>query len=163
MVKAVFPGTFDPVTNGHIDMVERSNNLFDEIVVGVYRDPPKGLIFNVDERVFLFKKALSHMPEVEVRPYQGLTVKFARDVGAKVVVRGLRIGNDFEYEREMALMNRVIDADIEIACLLSSLEYQFVSSTRVKEIAALGGNIERFVPKSIAGLVNERMAIARKC
>ena len=162
MVKAVFPGTFDPVTNGHIDMVERSNYLFDEIVVGVYRDPPKGLMFNVDERVFLFKKALSHMPEVEVLPYQGLTVKFARDVGAKVVVRGLRIGNDFEYEREMALMNRVIDADIEIACLLSSLEYQFVSSTRVKEIAALGGNIERFVPKSIAGLVNERMAIARK-
>jgi len=161
MIKAVFPGTFDPVTNGHIDMVERSSHLFKEIVVGVYRDPPKRPLFTIDERVELFRLALDHVPGVEVRPYTGLTVKFAREVGATVVVRGLRIGNDFEYEREMALMNRVIDPDIELACLLSSLEYQFVSSSRVKEIAALGGDISGFVPANVARLMDERVAPAR--
>jgi len=153
MVRAVFPGTFDPVTNGHLDMVERAARLFDEVIVGVYTDPKKTLTFSADERLEMFRQSLVHMPEVEVRLFSGLMVEFAHEVGANVVVRGLRIGADFEYERELALMNREIAPDIEVACLLTSLEYQFLSSTRVKEIAELDGDINRFVPR----VVNERL------
>jgi len=147
MVRAVFPGTFDPVTNGHLDIVERADRLFDEVIVGVYSDPKKALTFTSEERVELFRHAIVHLPQVEVRLFSGLMVEFANEVGASVVVRGLRIGADFEYERELALMNREIAPDIEVACLLTSLEYQFVSSSRVKEIAELGGDISRFVPR----------------
>jgi len=153
MVRAVFPGTFDPVTNGHLNVVERAARLFDEVVVGVYTDPPKTVMFSADERVDMFRQSLVHMPEVEVRLFSGLMVEFAHEVGAAVVVRGLRIGADFEYERELALMNREIAPDIEVACLLTSLEYQFLSSTRVKEIAELHGDVSRFVPP----VVNERL------
>ena len=153
MVRAVFPGTFDPVTNGHLNMVERAARLFDEVVVGVYTDPPKTVMFSADERVDMFRQSLVHMPEVEVRLFSTLMVEFAHEVGATVVVRGLRIGADFEYERELALMNREIAPDIEVACLLTSLEYQFLSSTRVKEIAELHGDVSRFVPP----VVNERL------
>ena len=152
-VKAVFPGTFDPVTNGHLDIVERATRLFDEVVVGVYADPPKQLTFSADERVEMFRQSLVHMPEVEVRLFSILMVEFAHEVGATVVVRGLRIGADFEYERELALMNREIAPDIEVACLLTSLEYQFVSSSRVKEIAELHGDVSRFIPL----MVNEKL------
>ena len=153
MVRAVFPGTFDPVTNGHLNMVERAARLFDEVVVGVYSDPPKSLTFSADERVEMFRESMAHMPEVEVQIFSGLMVEFAHEVGAAVVVRGLRIGADFEYERELALMNREIAPDIEVTCLLTSLEYQFVSSSRVKEIAELHGDVSRFVPAP----VNERL------
>ncbi len=150
MVKAIYPGAFDPVTNGHVDMVERASRLFEELVVGVYSDPPKRLMFDVNERVEMFKKAIAHVPGVDVRPYSGLTVNLAHELGASVIVRGLRIGSDFEYEREMALMNRNIGSDVDTACLLSSSEYQFVSSSRVKEIAALGADVGRLVPAHVA-------------
>ena len=156
MVKAVFPGTFDPVTNGHLNMVERAARLFDEVVVGVYTDPPKTVMFSADERVDMFRQSLVHMPEVEVRLFSTLMVEFAHEVGATVVVRGLRIGADFEYERELALMNREIAPDIEVACLLTSLEYQFLSSTRVKEIAELHGDVSRFVPPVAYERLRER-------
>ena len=153
MVRAVFPGTFDPVTNGHLDIVERATRLFDEVIVGVYTDPKKTLTFSADERIEMFRQSLVHLPEVEVRLFSGLMVEFAHEVGANVVVRGLRIGADFEYERELALMNREIAPDIEVACFLTSLQYQFLSSTRVKEIAELHGDISRFVPP----VVDERL------
>ncbi|MBM3956701.1 MAG: pantetheine-phosphate adenylyltransferase [Gemmatimonadetes bacterium] len=153
MVRAVFPGTFDPVTYGHLNVVERAARLFDRVIVGVYTDPPKVLTFTADERVEMFRQSLVHLPEVEVRLFSGLMVEFAHEVQAAVVVRGLRIGADFEYERELALMNREIAPDIEVACLLTSLEYQFVSSTRVKEIAELHGDVSRFVPP----VVNEKL------
>jgi len=156
MVKAFFPGTFDPVTNGHLDIVERAARLFDEVVVGVYTDPPKNLTFSVDERVDMFRQSLVHMPEIDVQPYSGLTVGFAREVGATVIVRGLRIGADFEYERELTLMNREMAPDVDIACLLTSLEYQFVSSSRVKEIAELGADVSRFVPPMANEKLRER-------
>lgn len=153
MVRAVFPGTFDPVTNGHLNMVERAARLFDEVIVGVYTDPKKTLTFSADERIEMFRQSLVHLPEVKVRLFSGLMVEFAHEVGANVVVRGLRIGADFEYERELALMNREIAPDIEVACFLTSLQYQFLSSTRVKEIAELHGDISRFVPP----VVDERL------
>ncbi len=157
MVKAVFPGTFDPVTNGHVDVVRRAARLFDDLVVAVYDDPPKMLMFSTEERVAMFRKAVADLERVEVRPYTGLTVVFAQEIGAQVVVRGLRIGADFEYEREMALMNRTIRPDVEDAYLIASLENQFVSSSRVKEIAALGGDISEFVPSHVRADLRERL------
>ena len=158
MVKAVFPGTFDPVTNGHVDVVRRAARLFGDLVVAIYDDPPKRLMFSTDERVAMFRKAIADMEGVEVRPYMGLTVAFAQDIGAEVVIRGLRIGADFEYEREMALMNRTLRPDIEDAYLIASLENQYVSSSRVKEIAALGGDISDFVPPHVVAEVRERLS-----
>lgn len=157
MVKAVFPGTFDPVTNGHVDVVHRASHLFAELVVAVYDNPSKRLMFSTDERVAMFRKTVADMERVEVRPYTGLTVAFAQEIGAQVVVRGLRIGADFEYEREMALMNRTIGPDVEDAYLIASLENQFVSSSRVKEIAALGGDISQFVPPHVKAELRERL------
>ena len=157
MVRAVFPGTFDPVTNGHVDVVRRASRLFEELIVAVYDDPPKRLLFNTDERVGMLRRTLGDLEGVEVRPYTGLTVLFAQQIEAQVVVRGLRIGADFEYEREMALMNREIGPDVDIACLIASLENQFVSSSRVKEIASLGGDVRGFVPSQVAEALQERL------
>ena len=157
MVKAVFPGTFDPVTNGHVDMVHRAAKLFDELIVAVYDTPPKSLMFTLTERVAMFRHSLRGSRHVAVRPYSGLTVNFAKQIGASVIVRGLRIGADFEYEREMALMNQRIGPDIEVVCLISSLDNQYVSSSRVKEIAALGGDISAFVPRHVADAVHKKL------
>lgn len=160
MVKAVFPGSFDPVTVGHLDVVDRAHRLFDELVIGVYNDPPKKLMFNVRERVALFRKSIGHLRGVKVVEYHGLTVDLARQVGATVIVRGLRIGSDFEYEREMALLNRSMQPGVETVCLLSSLEHQFISSTRVKEIAGLGGDITNMVPANVLPLLNKKLKVA---
>lgn len=156
MVKAIYPGTFDPVTNGHVDMVERAANMFDEVIVAVVQETPKKLMFTGDERVEMFQEALKHVPNARVTGYEGLTVNFAKEQGAGVIVRGLRIGSDFDYEREMALMNRDI-GNVETACLLSSLEYQYVSSSRVKEIAALGADVSRLVPEHVLAPLLHRL------
>jgi pantetheine-phosphate adenylyltransferase len=153
----VFPGTFDPVTNGHVDMVHRAAKLFDELIVAVYDTPPKTLMFTLEERVAMFRRSLRGSRHVAVRSYSGLTVNFAKEIGAAVIVRGLRIGADFEYEREMALMNQKIGPDIEVVCLISSLDNQYVSSSRVKEIAALGGDISGFVPRHVADAVHKKL------
>jgi pantetheine-phosphate adenylyltransferase len=160
LVKAVFPGTFDPVTVGHVDVAERAHRLFDRLVIGVYVDPPKRLTFSVKERVAMFRRAVTHLRGVEVVEYHGLTVDLARQVGAMVIVRGLRIGSDFEYEREMALMNMAMQPDIETVCLLSSLEHQFISSTRVKEIAGLGGDVSSMVPPHVGPLLKRKLKAA---
>lgn len=160
MVKAVFPGTFDPVTVGHLDVIDRAHRLFDELVIGVYTDPPKRLMFDVKERVAMFRKAIAHLRGVNVVEYHGLTVDLAKQVGATVIVRGLRIGSDFEYEREMALMNRSMQPDVETVCLLSSIEHQFISSTRVKEIAGLGGDVTNMVPPNVLPLLKKKLKAA---
>jgi len=160
LVKAVFPGTFDPVTVGHLDIVERAHRLFEKLVVGVYIDPPKRLTFDIKERVAMLRKSLAHIKGVEVIEYHGLTVALARKVGATVIVRGLRIGNDFEYEREMALLNRSMQPDVETVCLLSSLEHQFISSTRVKEIESLGGDVSDMVPPHVVPLLKKKLKAA---
>lgn len=147
-MKAIYPGTFDPVTNGHVDMVERAAKMFDEVIIAVVQTTSKSLMFSASERVGMFARALEHVPNAKVTGYEGLTVNFAKEHGARVIVRGLRIGSDFDYEREMALMNRDI-GDVETACLLSSLEYQYVSSSRVKEIAALGADVSRLIPEHV--------------
>jgi len=125
--------------------------------VGVYDLSQKSLMFNTEERVDLFKRALSDVPQVEIKAYSGLTVKYADEIGAHVLVRGLRIGADYEYEREMALMNRAMQPNVETVCLMSSLEQQFISSSRIKEIAKLGAEIDDFVPPHVSAAVAARI------
>jgi pantetheine-phosphate adenylyltransferase len=156
LVKAIYPGTFDPVTKGHVDIVERAARMFEEVIVAVVRRTSKRLMFSDEERVEMFQQAVAHVQNARVTGYEGLTVEFAKELGAGVIVRGLRIGSDFDYEREMALMNRDI-GDVETACLLSSLEYQYVSSSRVKEIAALGADVSRLIPGNALAPLLEKL------
>lgn len=157
MSDAIYPGTFDPVTNGHVDIVRRAARVFDRVVVAVYDMPPKRLMFTTEERVKFFAQAVAHLPNVEVRQFSGLIVNYAREIGVQVIVRGLRIVSDFEYEFEMALMNRKLAPDVEVVCLMSALEYQFVHSSRIKEVAQLGGDISALVPKHVALVLKERV------
>lgn len=150
MVIALYPGSFDPVTVGHLDITTRAAKLFDEVVVGVYDTPSKSLLFSTDERVGLFKDASSHLTNVRVVKYSGLTVRFAREIGADVVVRGLRSGYDFEYEFEMAFMNSKLEPDVDLVCFMTSQDYVFVSASLLKEVARLGGNIREMVPPNVA-------------
>ena len=128
MADAVYPGTFDPVHNGHLDIVTRASRLFDRLLVAVYESPPKSLLFSTEERVELFKASVADIPNVDVVPFKGLAVKFARKVGAQFIVRGLRAGFDFETEFEMALMWRNLDPEVDVVCMMSALQYQFVYS-----------------------------------
>ena len=156
-VLALYPGTFDPVTNGHIDVVRRAAALFDSLIVAVYDGPHKRVIFDIKDRVGMIREAVSDAENVNVMPFSGLTVDFARQKGAKAIVRGLRITSDFEYESAMALMNRHLDNHIETVCLFSSIENQYVSSSRVKEIATLGGNISTLVPANVVAPTNAKL------
>ena len=158
MAKAIYPGTFDPPTNGHIDIVERAAKAVDFLTVSVVELSSKSTLFSVDERVAMFAESVAHLPNVSVQLYSGLTVDFARDLGASVIVRGLRITSDFEYESEMALMNRRMAEDIETICLFSALEYQILSSSRVKEVAALGADVSGLVPQNVWGPLSERIS-----
>ena len=157
-VLALYPGTFDPVTNGHTDVVRRAAKLFDRLIVAVYDGPHKKVVFDIGERVEMFRKAIIGTSNVQVISFTGLTVDFAHKTGAKAIVRGLRITSDFEYEGAMALMNRHLDSGIETVCLFSSIENQYVSSSRVKEIATLGGNIASLVPAHVVEPTAARLA-----
>ena len=157
MTKAIYAGSFDPVTYGHVDIATRAAALFEELIVGVYDAPPKKLTFSTEERVVLMKNAVAHLRNVRVTAYTGLTVTFARQVHAQVMVRGLRMTSDFEREFEMALMNKKLASDIELVCLMTSLEYQFVSSSLLKEACALGGDICELVPAHVAVALRERL------
>ncbi len=150
MTNAIYPGSFDPVTNGHLDIANRAAALFDELIICVYDRPQKHLMFSAKERVDLIKKAVAHLPNVRVTSYDGLTVDLARKMKAKVMVRGLRMSSDFEREFEMALMNKKLDREIELVCLMTSLEFQFLSSSLLKEACELGGDISSLVPKHVA-------------
>ena len=157
MVKGIYPGTFDPVTRGHYDIVERASKLFDEVTVCVYSGSMKNVIFNVDERVQMIQETISKLNNVNVIKFNNLTVNLAEELGAGVIIRGLRIGADFEYEREMALTNREMNSNIDTVCLISSLKYQYVSSSRVKEIAQLGGDVSSLVPDHVLPPFMERI------
>ncbi len=150
MAKAIYPGSFDPAHNGHVDVATRASKLFDELLICVYDAPPKSLMFTTDERVELFRKAVAHLPNVKVLPFTGLAPTVARNLGAEFILRGLRAGFDFEMEFEMALMWRNLASDIDVVCMMSSLEYQFVFSSRIKEVVALGGNIDNLVPSHVS-------------
>lgn len=162
MTSAIYPGSFDPVTNGHLDIANRAAALFDELIIGVYDRPSKHLLFSTDERVDLMKKAVAHLRNVRVASYSGLTVDFARKMKAKVMVRGLRMSSDFEREFEMALMNKKLDHDIELVCLMTSLEFQFLSSSLLKEVFQLGGDISALVPRDVAIALKKKFSPPRE-
>ena len=158
MPRAIYPGSFDPVHNGHVDIATRASAVFDEIVVAIYDRPPsKTLMFGTEERVQLFSEATENITNIRVTPFTGLAPDFARASDADFILRGLRAGFDFELEFEMALMNRKLAPDIEIVSFMSSLEYQYLSSTLLKDIARLGGDIREFVPDHVASALKHRM------
>jgi pantetheine-phosphate adenylyltransferase len=151
LITALYAGSFDPITNGHIDIATRASILFDKVVIGVFATPSKHLLFSTEERVDLAERAVANLKRVEVRCYGGMTtVDFARQIGAKVMVRGLRMIGDFEWEFEMAMMNRKLDPDLELVCFMASQQYQFLSATLIKEVGFLGGDIKCLVPKHVA-------------
>ena len=156
MTIALYPGSFDPVTMGHVDIAERASNLFERVIVAVYDEPPKRLLFNTRERVDMMKKALAHLANTKVTSYTGLTVEFAKQHKAKVIVRGLRMSSDFEREFEMALMNKKLAPDVELVCFMTKLEFEFVSSSLLKEAARLGGCINDLVPEHVAAALKQK-------
>lgn len=157
MPKAVYPGTFDPVHKGHVDIATRAAGVFDELIVAVYQTPPtKSLTFTTEQRLELFAEAVADVPNIRVVPFTGLAPTFARENGAEFILRGLRAGFDFELEFEMALMWRNIAPDIDVVCMMSSLEHQFVYSSRIKEVAQLGANIDNLVPSNVAAALHEK-------
>jgi len=145
----LYPGTFDPITRGHVDIASRAAALFGTVVVGVYDTPNKSLLFDTATRVRLAKGALTHIENVRVIAYQGLTVDFAQECGAVAIVRGLRAYSDFENELQMAHQNRALRPLIETVCLMTSLEYSYLSSTLLREVARLGGDIRSLVPENV--------------
>jgi len=148
---AIYPGSFDPFTNGHLDIAMRSSRLFEKLVIGIFDHPTgKNLLFSTEDRLKITRASVAHIPNIEVLPYTELTGEFARRVNAKVMVRGLRMGGDFESEFTLSMMNRKLFPDIEQIYLIASVEYQFVSSSLLKEAASLGGQIESLVPAPVA-------------
>ncbi len=159
MTIALYPGSFDPVTLGHVDVAARAAALFDRVVVAVYATPAKNLLFTAAERVELFQAAVSHLPNVEVRQFEGLVVRFAQEIAAAVMVRGLRSGSDFEYEYEMAFMNRKLAPDVDMVAFMTSQDHLFVSSSLLKEVARLGGDISGMVPPRVAQAVYRKFGM----
>ena len=155
---ALFAASFDPLTNGHLDLIERARRTFDEVVVAVAENvSKKGGTFSSEERLEMLRAVLGHEPTIRVERFSGLIVDFAVEIGATVIVRGLRAMSDFEYEFEMALMNRHLRPDIEIFFMMSSLECLYVSSSRLKELAHFGADIDEFVPPEIAKRLREKL------
>ena len=154
---AVYNGSFDPVTNGHLDVISRGAELFDKVIVGVLHNSTKSPLFSVEERVNILKKATQDIPNVEVRSFSGLAVDFAKECQAHTIVRGLRAITDFEYELQMAQTNRVLEPDVDTMFLTTSLEYAYLSSTTVKEVAAFGGDISKFVPGFVMDEVHKKL------
>ncbi len=146
---AVYPGTFDPVTNGHVDLVERSLRIFDEVMVAVAANPKKAPLFSLEERIDMFRKALARYRHVKIEGFDGLLVDYVKRKKAVGIIRGLRAVSDFEYEMQMALMNRRLDSRIETVFLMPSEEYSFITSTIVKEAASYGGDVSSLVPKVV--------------
>jgi len=159
MVVAVYPGTFDPLTYGHMDIIERAAALVGKLIVGIYENPAKQPLFPLEQRVRLVEEAVTGLSNVHVKAFKGLTVDFIRQVGGKVMIRGLRANSDFEREFEMALMNRKLAPDIELLCLMTSSQYQFLSSTLIKEVAKLGGCLEGMVPDHVAVALKEKFSL----
>ena len=157
MTIAIYPGSFDPITNGHLDIVTRASSLFDKIIIGVFERSNKHLIFSTEERVALARQAVSNLLNVEVKAFSGLTVDFAKQEKAQVMIRGLRMNADFEKEFEMAMMNRKLSPELDLLCLMASQEYQFLSSSLLKEVARLGGNISDFVPEYVAEALRKKV------
>jgi pantetheine-phosphate adenylyltransferase len=149
MIRAVYPATFDPITNGHIDIAVRAARMFDELIVGVFDRPMKSLLFTIEERLALTRESLNHLDNVQVLSYSGLTVNFAKDQESGYIVRGLRALSDFEWELQLSLANYSLDPGIETICLMASQEHSFLSSSVLKEIALNGGSIDHLAPPCV--------------
>lgn len=156
MKKAIYPGSFDPVTLGHLDIIERSAKLADHLIVGVLMNNSKSPLFSVEERVNMLKEVTSHIPNVEIKSFSGLLVDFAKEQEVSIIVRGLRAVTDFEYELQMSQTNRIVSDDIDTIFLNTNLKYAYLSSSVVKEIAKYGGDISKFVPECIIEKVKEK-------
>ena len=156
---ALYPGTFDPFTNGHEELVRRAASLFGRVIIAVAASPKKAPLFLLDQRIELIKTVVGDLPDIEVVGYEGLTVEVAHQHNASVVIRGLRAVSDFEYEFQLATMNRHLAADVETVFLTPTEEFMFVSSTLVREIAALGGDVSGFVDKSVARVLSKQFGI----
>ncbi len=157
MVRALFPGTFDPIHYGHIDIAERAARLFDEVIVAVYDKPLKSLLFSPEERIDLAKESLERNPKIKVLGYSGLTIDFAHSVEAQVIVRGLRVFSDFEFEFRMALANQRMARDLETVALITAEQHTFLSSSTVREIATLNGNVSSMVPPHVEKALKHKL------
>jgi pantetheine-phosphate adenylyltransferase len=153
---AIYPASFDPIHYGHIDIAKRSALIFDRVIVAVYDRPLKSLLFTIDERLHLAEQALRDLPNIEIARYSGLTVEFARQVGAQVIVRGLRVVSDFELEWHMALTNKQLAPDIEVVCFMTSQAYAFLSSSTVREVALLGGDVSSMAPSFVVEALHQK-------
>ena len=156
MKTVVYPGSFDPCTNGHLDVIARASKLFDRVVVAVLINHAKKPLFHVDERVAMLKQAVADYPNVEVRSFSGLLVDFMREENAKIIIKGIRAMSDFEYEFQMALTNHALSCEIETLFIPTSKDYMFLSSSIVKEIAHYGGSLDGLVPECLISVINER-------
>jgi len=156
MIRAVFPGTFDPVHYGHIDIAKRAARLFDEVVVAVYDQPLKRLLFSPQERIKLVEKSLNSTENLKVSGYSGLTVDFCHEIDAQVIVRGLRVFSDFEYEFRMALTNERLAPDIEVVAFITNKDHTFLSGSTVREVASLNGDVSSFVPEIVEKALKKR-------
>ena len=157
MFRAIYPGSFDPVTNGHIDIIERAAEIADELIIGVLQNKAKTPLFSVEERVTMLKEVTKNIKNVKIVPFEGLLIDFAHQMDAKVIVRGLRAVTDFEYELQMSQTNRKLSSDVETIFLTTSLEYSYLSSTTVKEVASFKGDISQFVPEIVAKKITEKI------
>jgi pantetheine-phosphate adenylyltransferase len=155
---AVYPGTFDPITNGHLDLIERGSRLFDRVNVAILENMDKEPLFTLDERVRLIREAVAPWPHVTVSTFRGLLVDYVRRCGAHAIVRGLRAVSDFEYEFQMALMNRRLDPAVETVFMMPAETYSYLSSRLVKEVASLGGDVSGLVPAPVARAIRERLS-----
>ncbi|MES1191210.1 MAG: pantetheine-phosphate adenylyltransferase [Steroidobacter sp.] len=158
MTKAIYPGTFDPITNGHYDLVRRAVDIFDAVVVAVAANPGKAPLFTLQQRVDLAKEVLADIPRVTVTGYSGLTVDFATEQGAKVVIRGLRAVADFEFEFQLATMSRHLNTHVDYVFLTPTEQHNFISSTLVREIASFGGDVSKFVHPAVAAALKTAWA-----
>ena len=158
---AVYPGSFDPVTNGHVDIILRSSKIVDKLIVGVLNNSAKKSLFSVEERVSMLKELTKDLPNVEVTSFDGLLVDYMREIDANIIVRGLRAVTDFEYELQIAQTNHIENTDIETIFLTTNLQYSYLSSTIVKEFASYGGDISKFVPEQFVDRIYEKYNIKK--
>jgi len=159
-VRAIFPGSFDPITNGHLDVINRAMRLFDEVIIAVGRSPIKNQLFTPEERVEMIEELIGDMPGVSVESYDGLTVKYAASKNADVILRGLRSLTDVQYEFQLAMTNRAV-AGIETVFVMTSEQYGFTSSTLIREVATLGGDLSNLIPKTVHERLRKRLAKAK--
>lgn len=161
MKRAIYPGSFDPLTLGHLDMIERSTKIVDELVIGVLNNSAKNSLFSLDERVSMIKEMTESMPNVTVASFDGLLVDYMKEINATIIVRGLRAVTDFEYELQIAQTNHVENPEVETIFLTTSLQYSYLSSTIVKEFASYGGDISKFVPARFIDRIYEKYHISK--